>query len=611
MASHPGIVTGPLAPELQPGDTQAVPRPAVRSILLPALASGFLLWLCYFPADWGWLAWLALVPLLVLVRSPARASRIYLCAWAGGLAFYLPALQWMRVADPRMAITWLLLAQYCSLYFPVTVFLLRLLDRRTRLPLTITTPVVWTALEYFRSTFGTGFSWYLLAHSQHDYLPLIQVADLTGAYGVSFLIAAANGLLFEALYSRGWFRSRWSGETLPRSSRMGLLRQGMLVLALLLGTVAYGTWRLQQDTQTPGPRLALIQGSLDQRIRNATESSAEAAQRMVRHFDELALGAAAFHPDLVVWSETSTLFDWVERPAGRPTNQTQSNALACAMQQRVPQLLGLNSLIPGPNGQLRRHNSALLIDEQGRGLGRYDKIHCVPFGEYVPFRDWLPIMNRLAPYDFDYSVWPGQSSTRFPLRVPDQRFTFGVLICYEDSDPALARPYAGGDDQPPADFIVNISNDGWFDGTSEHDQHLAICRFRAVESRRSVARSVNMGISALIDSNGRVLAPEPHAPPAIWATFVGERADDQPDPRVWEVPWRPGGAEELPVSRWGEYKKVPGVLLAAVPIDRRVSFYGRWGDWLPWACWGLLAGVLVLAVFWPAPEKTSPAGQTL
>src|SRR5437764_794782 len=92
MASDPGIVTDPRAPESQAGGTQAAPRPLLWGVLLPAWVSGFLLWLCYFPAAWGWLAWLALVPLLILVRSPARARRIYLSAWLGGLAFYLPAL---------------------------------------------------------------------------------------------------------------------------------------------------------------------------------------------------------------------------------------------------------------------------------------------------------------------------------------------------------------------------------------------------------------------------------------------------------------------------------------------------------------------------------------
>ena len=103
------------------------------------------MWLCYFPAAWGWLGWLAFVPLLLLVRSTARPCAIYWSAYLGGLAFYVPALQWLRVADPRMLYTWAILALYCAVYFPLAIFIVRFLERRSRLPLTLTLPVVWTA----------------------------------------------------------------------------------------------------------------------------------------------------------------------------------------------------------------------------------------------------------------------------------------------------------------------------------------------------------------------------------------------------------------------------------------------------------------------------------
>src|SRR5262249_3000604 len=180
---------------------RASPAAAAGARVLPpvGLTTGGLLWLCHFPVAWGWLAWVALVPLLALVRSPARTRTIFLCAFAGGIFFYLPALQWMRVADPRMNYTWVGLAIYCAFYFPLAIFLVRMLDRRTSLPLPVTLPVVWTALEFLRSHVFTGFSWYLIGHTQHNWLPIIQVADLTGAYGVSLLVVAVNAVLFEAL----------------------------------------------------------------------------------------------------------------------------------------------------------------------------------------------------------------------------------------------------------------------------------------------------------------------------------------------------------------------------------------------------------------------------
>jgi apolipoprotein N-acyltransferase len=241
-------------------------------------------------------------------------------------------------------------------------------------------------------------------------------------------------------------------------------------------------------------------------------------------------------------------------------------------------LLGLNTrLLEGDNTHGRRYNTALLLEPNGRIDVMYHKKHRVPFGEYVPFVDWLPAMKQLTPYDFDYAIWPGPEFTRFslPAEGTARPVTFGALICYEDTDPEIARPYGGSDGKPPADFLINLSNDGWFDGTPEHEEHLAICRFRAVEMRRSVARAVNMGVSALIDGNGRVLAPEPPS---------------GPDNLLWRLPEQP---RELSPREWARYKKVDGVLMGAIPLDERTSLYARLGDWLPWGCWLLVGGVLV------------------
>ncbi len=567
----------------------SLPLPVGPRPWWPALATGGLLWLCYFPVACGWLAWGALVPLLFLVRLPRCRRRFpHLAAYAGGLAFYLGAIQWMRVADWRMYFTWAGLSLYCAAYFPLFLSLVRVLDRRTGLPLVVSVPVVWTALEFLRSTFGTGFSWYLLGHSQHDVLALIQVSDLTGAYGVSFLVAAVNALLFEALYGRRRFRAWLAGpEAPPRQGRLALLAQALAVVGLLLATFGYGVRQLRHQDFARGPRIALVQGNLDQRIKN--ESSAEEAARheTINHFCSLSDLAATFGPELIVWPETSFPDNWVEVEPGRPSPRSAEEAGEAAGRWHTSVLLGLNAEVRTGARSRRLYNSAVLIREDGRPTGRYDKIHCVPFGEYVPLRGWLPWMDRLAPYDFDYSVTSGENFTRFelPSRAAGRTCTFGALICYEDTDPEVARPYGGGDGKPAADFVLNISNDGWFDGTSEHDQHLAVCRFRAVECRRCVARSVNMGISAVIDGNGRVLAPRPleKVPHGSWPSGV----------RVWVASAEPGAAG-LPVSQWGDFKKVPGVLLATVPLDDRGSLYARWGDWLPWACWAVVG----LAIAW-------------
>ncbi len=561
----------------------AMHTPSRWRCLWPALLSGGLLWLCYFPADCGWLAWAALVPLLCLVRTDAPARRVYLAAWAGGLLFFLVSLQWLRVADHRMYATWLGLTLYCSLFFPAALWLLRRLDRRTPLPLALTVPIVWTALEFVRAHFLTGFAWYFLGHTQHDVLALIQVADLGGAYAVTFLVAAVNAVLFEFLFRKSWFRTFFA---LPKPSRpRPLVLPAAAIGVLLIASVVYGFARLGQEDFAPGPRVALIQGNLDQRIRNLAAQHKDPAQAMWRHYQELHREAAGQKPppDLIVWPETSYLYDWIafapDFPAERLPEQWRhykqgddeqpvaelpnwrhwlSMALNAEALRMVPPgpthvLLGLNAERWTGEKRNRRYNSAVLLraDPTRPFLGRYDKIHRVPFGEYVPFREELPWMNALAPYEYDYSIHAGEEFTRFPLGD----YRFGVLICYEDTDPALARQYvAPGTEQ--VDFLVNISNDGWFDGTSEHEEHLAICRFRAVEARRSVVRAVNMGVSAVIDGSGRVV--------------------------------------NLPGASWSASKKVSAVLTAVVPLDRRSSWYAAWGDWLALGCWAVV-GLAVLA----------------
>ncbi len=565
----------------------AAPTAAVRAPWV-AVATGGLLWLCHFPMAWGWLAWVALVPLLSLVRMNVSTGKACLCAWLAGVLYFVPAIQWMRVADQRMYATWLGLALYCSLLVPAGIAIVRYLDRKTGWPLVLTFPAVWTALEYFRAFFGGGFPWYFLGYTQHDFLPVIQIADVAGVFGVSFLVAGVNVIAFEWLARARWFRIVFAQPEVESGGARRLILSSAVVVAVLAGTLLYGFWRLDQNDFTPGPRLGLVQGSLDQRIRNdANDRGVQEALRAVAHHFQGLSDQAAYQrprPDLIVWPETSFPGAWIETAPGRPDANSREMARLVADRCRTNSLIGLNAYVTGADGRERRYNSALLVRADGQAGPRYDKMHRVPFGEYVPFKDWLPFMNRFAPYDFDYSVQPGETYTRFPLG----NFHFGVLICYEDTDPYLARQYVRQDSGlAPADFLVNISNDGWFNGTSEHEEHLAICRFRAVESRRAVARAVNMGISAVVDGNGRVL--EPGTPKA--SGFPG-------DAPVWEVNPTEGRPTELDVAHWARFKKVAGVLMGTIPLDHRFSLYAQWGDWLPWLCW-LLIG-LGIAWSWKA-----------
>jgi len=587
-------------PETSPRKPILTSLPCPR--LLAALLGAGFVYVSFYPLGLGWFSWIALVPLLFLVRARGRARNIYLAAWAGGLAFYWPVLQWMRVADYRMYFCWALLATYCSVYWPLGILLVRRLDRSTRLPLVITVPAVWVGLEYLRSFMFTGFPWYFLGHSQHAFLPLIQIADLGGVYAVSCLVAAANACIFEGLFTMPALRGLFDLEEPAFPSTRWLAPQAFTVFLVTTAVLFYGFWRLDQDQFKVGPRICLLQGNVDQRLRNDAALNPEARIKSIQQYKYLCKMAAQQQPrpDLVVWPETSLTAPWIDVSPRLPAEKLprrwadealESQELLQEWVKRWPAnyLFGLNAFILDEDVKERRYDSALFVKADGQIGDRYDKIHRLPFGEYVPLRDWLPFMNVFAPYDYDYSIRSGDQQTRF--KTGD--YHYGVLICYEDTDSVLARNLVRkGADGPAVDFLVNMSNESWFDDTYEHEQHLAVCRFRAIECRRTLARAVNMGISAVIDGNGRVLKPR-----AVWQELAGKEdkknATGAGENHAWEIAPDNGRFPELPPAQWARFKKVPGIVTADIPIDDRISVYAHVGDCLPVGCCLVVVGGLI------------------
>lgn len=602
--------TGTLAPAAPPGASR---RAAWLCLSAPA-CSAILLWACFHPVAWGaYLGWIALTPFLVLIRAQSRPRFVYLCAFLCGIVFYVPVLSWMSVADKSMVAAWLALSVYCSLFFPAALCCMRVLDR-LKLPLVLTAPMVWVAFEYVRCWALTGFPWYLMAHTQHDVLPMIQITDLGGVFLVSFVVVAVNALVFDIAYQvpevRGWFgqaelepyRYYASLEILNRGSlgeclmRRNLILEGTVVAAALLGTFVYGEYRMGQAKFQPGPTVALLQSSIDQRLRENQDQRSRDA--VTKHFSPLVMIALNNpRPDLVIWPETSYPMAWCETSRDLPLEDeppdwreevlsTKAALKELAATTKVPHLLGMNAFqYYAPGKRPRAYNSAILLnpalDDKGKPTGKFDgkfdKVHRVPFGEYILMGDWFPFLAYLTPYEGDFGIQAGKKLTRFQ----SGRHHFGVLICYEDTDPFMARRYLeDSDDGPPVDFLVNMSNDGWFNGSSEHEEHLAVCRFRAIECRRSMVRAVNMGVSAVIDGNGRIMK----------ANHIADS-----DPALWTVNMAALGANDLPTSQWHLFKKKAGVLKAIVPIDQRYSFYAATGDWLPIGSWVVLAAGLA----WP------------
>jgi apolipoprotein N-acyltransferase len=557
----------------QAATTAAGPRAAsfVKLFTLASI-SGMLLWACYYPLNCGWLAWFALVPMLMLAKAEAKGRTIYLSALAGGMLFAVLALKWMRVADPMMVFAWIALAFYVALYFPLAIWVLRKLDR-LRLPLALTVPVVWVSLEYLRAHFLGGFAWYFLGYTQQQFLPVIQIADLGGVFAVSIVVAAVNGVIVDLLSRFTRLRLTMGPNSLWPSGKSVAIA-AVITLLLFGGDIAYGLWRLGQNDFPTGPRVAMLQTNIPQQIKNdrsGDDDNGKSAREWMMHqtWDLVQqVRASKNNPDLIVWPETTYPFEWLDIVPGTPVNELPAgfseDCKACRNECRYVAikcdssvLLGMNTERCGPGLSGDRFNSAVLVGKNGENE-RYDKIHCVPFGEYLPMRQTCPWMKHFSPYPFEYSLTPGESQSRLKLHTEKGDYRFGVLICYEDSDATLARHYATTtEDGPPADFLVNISNDGWFNGTEEHEVHMAVCRFRAVETRRAVVRSVNMGISGVFDGNGRVIA--------------------------------------LPAATWSESKKIATTIVADVPLDRRRSIYAMAGDWLAVICAASCVGLMMVA----------------
>lgn len=549
---------------INPSACEPINRQPSRLVpFLAGLVGGGLTYLGFFPANLGFVGWFSLVPLVYLVARPS-ARGVYLGTVAGGLLFGSVAVHWVRFAAPTMVFAWIGLALLLATHFLLFVVLSRWLVHTSRWPVLLAAPITWTLLEYARAHIDIGFAWYLLGHTQHDYLPIIQVADLFGAYGLSFLLMLVNVAVYQGLawlLHRGW--PEWSRQRLDLDEpSTGLVRIGlMLSLVLVAATLGYGRWRLDQDDFEVGPRIALVQGNVPQEIRN--DPSQGALQNA--HFEELGEQAKSTGADLIVFPETSFTFEWLFPPETDVVELTELGQELLETTRRFAAtkpkawnatlLLGINSLVVRGN-EFRPFNSAILLTREGAVLGAYHKCCRVPFGEYLPFRETLPFIKVLSPYDFDYGIDPGWELTLFDL-PGEKPYRFAVLICYEDSVPHLARRFMRKTPGKPPDFFLNISNDGWFRCSEEHEQHLVSARFRAVEARRALGRAVNMGISAVIDGNGRIIA--------------------------------------LPGPTLRESKGFAAVVTAQMPIDRRFSLYAWWGDVLPVSCGILTALGLVAA----------------
>ena len=458
---------------------------------LPAIIGGLMLSAAFPKMGASLAAWFGLVPILVALRgqSSLQAFRTGMIA---GLAHYLTLLYWVIFTMRTYGfLPWwqcisllVLLAAYLSLYPALFALLLTRLCRRPwhLLPLA---PVCWVALEYLRSFMFTGFPWGTLGYSQFNQLKIIQISDMFGVYGVSFLVVLVNAAVYVLLLFAA--KKPWRETRVSMSSAIAAL----LLPPLLVGVAwGYGNRRVgaMDAAMAAGKsmRVALVQGNIDQARKWDPAFQISTTKKYV----DLTLAAAARQPELIVWPETATPFYFGASPK-------LTRLVTDTVQQAGVHLLVGSPSAQGTADSPSYFNSAFLVAPDGRTTGRYDKVHLVPFGEYVPLKWLLSFAGKMVAQVGDFSSG-GKGRT---LAWGKDRSAVGVQICFEIIFPGLTRSLV----KNGAGLLVNLTNDAWFGRSAAAYQHFSMAVFRAIENRRSLVRCANTGISGVIDPAGRIL----------------------------------------------------------------------------------------------------------
>lgn len=452
--------------------------------ILVSLISSCLLILSFPPFTSGWIVWFALIPLFYALERGTQKSAL-LTGLLTGVLFNTGILYWVAPAAVNygqlslplgIALTFLLslyLGIYVSLFAGGVFFL-----RERGMTSVIAAPLLWTCLEYLKSQVLSGFPWENLGYSQYLNLPLIQVSDITGVYGISFIIVFVNAVLYDLLTYAG-HRSDDDEKTLLYGKVFSAV---MLVLALYI----YGNHRISEIRQlealAPEINVALVQGD----IRRTRRWSATDQQEALDIYISLSENRSNFATSLTVWPETT--FPFYFQDGG--TNAR--NVLLLAEKSGQWLLLGSDSY---KENVIDRDffNSAFLVSPTGAIAGQYDKMHLVPYAEYSPMNRLFPQMVRPAKRE-EFHAGSGYR----PLSMGKHKI--GVMICYEGIFPEVARKYR----KNGAQLLVNLANDAWLGKSSAPYQQLSMNTFRAVETRSCLLRAANTGISAIIDPTGEI-----------------------------------------------------------------------------------------------------------
>ncbi len=460
----------------------AKPSKPIPGALL-AILSGLMLTVSFPPGRLSMVAWFALVPLLFSIQG-STSGQAFRLGLLTGLMHYLSLLYWILVVLGRYAHMspiastgpYLLLCFYLAL-FPACFAGLIPCFRESFFP-SFHLGCLWIGMEYIRSKLMTGFPWCLLGYSQYTHQPLIQLSDLCGVYGVSFLIVLVNGAVHGLLFTPK-----------VKGSRHALKWEVAVTVLLVTATILYGKYRLREiertDTHFMPLKVSIVQGNIDQSVK---WNPAHQAKTMGIYL-ALTRRASMDAPDLIVWPETAVPFFFQDDRKYLP--------LMCSMVKKMQTPLVFGSpAYKSTKGKINYFNRAYLLSPGTGKIQYYDKVHLVPFGEYVPLKRALFFLRRLVPSAGDFKS--GEKIA--PLHYLN--LSMGILICFEAIFPELARAHA----RTGANLLVNLTNDAWFGMTGAPYQHLGMAVFRAVETRMPMIRAANTGFSALIGSTGKIVA---------------------------------------------------------------------------------------------------------
>jgi len=494
--------------------------------LLPILSALFLI-LSFPVINFEIFVWFAFLPLFFVIKDK-KPIHAFLQSYLCGLIFFAGTIYWLINVT---FIGFLILILYLALYFGIFGFIFSFTRSRLNPLMSLFfIPSVWVLLEYVRSHLFTGFGWALLGYSQYLNLAIIQIASITGVWGVSFLIMLINVFIYKTISYR--LKVRLEKQILPFSTTFYLLP-----FLLLFLSIGYGFYKLQGIGQEGAPfRISVVQANIPQAIK--WEEGAK--DKILGEYLHLSGISALDKPDLIIWPEAA-LPEILEQQI-----YFKDNLKEFLYNTKIPLLLGA-VILEGDN----YYNSAILVSRKGRLIQRYDKIHLVPFGEYIPFKNIFPFLQTIVPIgDFsagrEYTVFLHEKENPRPdiqFQFAKQPIYSSVLICFEDIFPEISRCFI----KKGADFLINITNDAWFGDTSSPYQHLQASVFRAIENSVYLVRAANTGISAFITPRGE-----------IYPFFDSDS---------------------------GRQTFVSGYMTREIyPSLRQNSLYTQWGDWLVLVC---------------------------